>query len=290
MVPVRDHPRVGRWRLVNPISIGPLTCVYQARPDSCPDDWPADYAVKMLRVADNPDPVAVKMMQHEACAGTHVSHPHLVPVLAGQVDRPPHYLVMPCLQGLPLDQFLNGGQVPALPLALWIIRQVAEALSALHGQGWLHNDVKPENIFISPRGHATLIDLGFATRIDDAAEFAQRPLMGTLNYAAPEAFLSTVRVTQQSDIYSLGATLYETLTGRPPFQAGDPAGLEEAHLSQVPMYPRRLVPQLPTQVARFVMSMLAKEPLRRPCTASKAADTLRGLEMETLAEHVRGLA
>ena len=95
-------------------------------------------------------------------------HPHLIAVLSAQLETAPHYLVMPLLQGATLRTVLAAcGPLPT-PHALWIVRQIAESLAALHEAGWIHADVKPGNIHVSPSGHATLIDLGFALRRDSA--------------------------------------------------------------------------------------------------------------------------
>jgi serine/threonine protein kinase len=102
---------------------------------------------------------------------------------------------------------------------------VAEALDALHAAGWMHADVKPSNVFVSSSGHVTLIDLGFARSADERGSIADRPLLGTLNYMAPEVLYSSRGGDIRSDVYSLGVTLFEMLTGRLPFDSQDVAEL-----------------------------------------------------------------
>jgi serine/threonine-protein kinase len=199
------------------------------------------------------------------------------------LNEPPYYLAMPFLEGRSLaEQLRIAGQLD-LPSAFWIARQVAEALDALHQAGWLHSDVKPSNIFLSPAGHVTLIDLGFARLSEERGSVAERPVMGTIQYIAPEMLYSALGGDCASDVYSLGVTLFEMLTGRLPFDAQDVAELANQHRQELPGDLRTLVPHLPTRAARLVHQMLAKEPLRRPLAAD-LVDRLAAVEIETFAE------
>jgi serine/threonine-protein kinase len=108
--------------------------------------------------------------------------------------------------------------------------------------------------------------------------------MGTLKYAAPESFVASRAIDQRSDIYSLGVTLYELLTGHLPFDGDDPQQLADAHLRQSPRNPRLWVPQLPQSINRVLLQpMLAKDPMRRPQTAEELVSRLVRLEIETFA-------
>ena len=276
-----SHPTIGRWQLVRRIREGPLSCVWQARPDHCPPHWPADYAVKMPRAIDEDGFVAVDLLRREALVATRVSHPNLLCVLAARLNRPPFYVVTPYLEGMSLQDWLANVSRVRVTFALWITRQVAQALAALHSAGWLHGDVKPQNILLSAKGHATLIDLGFARQIKEPCSSAEGSLMGTMHYVAPERICSKLIADHRSDIYSLGVTLYEMVTGRLPFEGDDAAAVVEAHLRSVPTNPRKLVPQLPSRVSDLLKTMLAKDPLRRPCSAIELVHILTALEIET---------
>jgi serine/threonine protein kinase len=283
-VPVPSPPcRVGGWELVDRAGEGSLTEVYRARPVG-PADRPAAYAVKMLRPEWRQAPQAVAIMRREARVGREVAHPHLVAVLSASVDRPPHYVVMPWLAGRTLARLQAERGPLDLPKVLWIARQVGEALDALHQAGWMHADVKPGNIFVSPEGHVTLLDLGFARRRDEIGSVVDRCVVGTCNYIAPEMITSALRPDIRSDVYSLGVVLFELLAGRLPFTGSNLAELATQHKQARPPDLCRLAPQLPRPVVRLVNEMLAKEPLRRPQTPAELIDRLVELEIETFGQ------
>jgi serine/threonine-protein kinase len=209
----------------------------------------------------------------------------VAPVLSAQVEQPPFYLVSPYLSGETVACKIHDRRMPSLPLALWIVRQVAEALDALHQSlGMIHADVKPANILVSPTGHATLLDFGCAQSASDCRSCFNRPVVGTLHYAAPEMLTSACAVDPRSDIYSLGVTLYELLTGALPFDAAEPAQLITLHRTAKPTCIRTHRPNLPKPVASLVHRMLAKEPVRRPTSAGEVAEQLMRLEIASFAD------
>ena len=264
---------------------GGLARVYQARPVGSAHG-PASYAVKLLRSPWDEDPRGLEIFAREVRVGRRAASPHLVPILAANLDEAPYFVVMPYLAGWSLDAAVSAEQRPAVPVALWIARQVAEALDALNAAGWMHADVKPSNIRVSPAGHATLVDLGSAQRPDEGRSLADRPLVGTLAYMAPEMLVSSLQADIRSDIYSLGVTLYQLLTGRLPFPTGDAQRLIRDHRQELPTDLRLWAPQMPTHVARLVRQMLAKQPLRRPQTPRELIERLVRLEIDTFAERM----
>ena len=283
--------RLGPWQLVRLLAEGNFTRVYQARPVDGPenDDGEGDsprrqaaYVLKMLRKEWWRDPQAIEMQRREAWVGGQVSHPNLLPVLSASVQEPPFYVVAPLVDGVALSQIVVEQGRLAVPLALWIARQVADGLDALFaGARLIHADVKPANILVSPSGHATLIDFGFAQTPAEASAWATRPLAGTLAYLAPEMLTSTLAAGPRSDIYSLGVTLYEMLTGRRPWESDDPAELATLHREAKPADIRSQRPDVPEPVGELVHAMLAKDPLRRPASARELASRLVRLEIES---------
>ena len=230
------------------------------------------------------------MLRREALVGSQVSHPNLAAVLDAHF-REESFLVLPRIEGITLRGRLQHrrreygclvGAAKFLPQSVWIIRQVAEALASLHAAGWLHGDVEPENIFVAPHGHATLIDFGLARRLGTRECQGGEVLAATLQYVCPEAILPAETLVAESDIYSLGVVLYELLTGEPLFRETDPAELALAHLRRVPQDVREAALDVPPQLARLVARMQAKDPLRRPA-ADEVVRELARLEIELLA-------
>jgi serine/threonine-protein kinase len=223
-------------------------------------------------------------MQREALVGRDISNRHLAPVVATSLIRAPQYIVFPWLEGASLDARIRAGQQFDAPRVLWIARQAAEALDALHAAGWMHGDVSPGNIHVSPSGHVTLIDLSFARRRDEIGSAVDRPIMGTCAYLAPEYLTSALRSDMRSDIYSLGAVMFEMFSGRPPYRADSLAELADQQRHAAPPDLVRLAPHVPREVARLVRRMLAHDPLRRPQSPRELVEQLVALEVATFTQ------
>jgi serine/threonine-protein kinase len=204
-----------------------------------------------------------------------VSHPNLAVVLAANLDAAPYYLTMPFLEGGTVRALVD--RVAAAPRdvtgrprfisvarCLWIARQTAEGLAQLHQSGWIHGDIKPTNLQVSPHGQTTILDFGLARRKETAECVSSDTWAGTVGYAAPETYLTHHTLTTAADIYSLGMVLYELLVGEPAFSEVDERRLIAAHLEQpLPdVLARRR--EIPPRLAHLLRRMTAKEPLRRP--------------------------
>ncbi|MCA9102652.1 MAG: serine/threonine protein kinase [Planctomycetales bacterium] len=276
--------RLGEWQLLDCLASNELATTYEARHVDAPSDAPASYVVKVAVCGAGSDPRPAAVIAREAEVGTTVSHPHLVPVLAAQTHRPPYYVVQPRLQGSTAEALFGATARPPLGVAVWIVRQAAEALEALYRHGWMHADVKPANIFVSREGHATLLDLGFARRLRGGETLVDRRVCGTPGYIAPELFTSRGQADIRSDIYALGVTLYEMITGRRPLVGRGLPQLAVAHLTARPDDLCAVCPHAPESLGRLVAEMLAKEPLRRPHTPGELIERLTRIEITTLAD------
>lgn len=281
-----DHLRpqrcVGKWQLGQLAGCGTFTDVYLAKPLGCRPDWPADYAIKLLRPKYSTNPLAIESMRREAEAASDVSHRHLVAILEAHLTTEQKYLVMPKLEGVSLGQIIERAGYISVRQALWIARQACEALASLHHKRWLHGDVKPDNIMFSSEGHVTLIDLGFSLRFAEAMLTETRAAKGTFNFMSPETMTSAYCSDQRSDIYSLGISLYNMLTGRLPFEGKSPSELIEAHRGKPLPDPRDFNRSIPDGVVRLLSRMTAKQPVRRPQTAHELIQDLLPLEVAAM--------
>ncbi|HEV2946939.1 MAG TPA: serine/threonine-protein kinase [Gemmataceae bacterium] len=254
-------PSVPGYELIERLGGGPLTCVYSAR-DSATGEL---CAVKLLRPDWEDQPTAVKLLQREARTGLAIRHPHLVPFLFAHVTRPPYFLVMELLKGESLRRRLRRDDRLDVLSALWIVRQCAEALTALHRAGFLHGDIKPDNIRLVEDGHAVLIDLGFAHRPGENAHLLKRGyVLGTVDYLAPELCAFDEETETCSDIFSLGVTLFEMLTGQLPYPHGTIEQTLRRHSAEPPADIRDLAEGLPSGLVTLIDRLLSRQPQDRP--------------------------
>src|ERR1043166_7375854 len=147
--PAETAFRLGSWRLESLLGEGTFTRVYRAHYAETDDHGHGQYAVKVLRQRWQQNPAAIARIRREAGVGRCVADRHVISVLTAHVHQPPYFVVMPCLEGPTVAALLSPQSKLRLPYALWIIRQAAEALDALHTSGYLHGDIKPGNLLIS---------------------------------------------------------------------------------------------------------------------------------------------
>ena len=281
-----SHKVLGPWRVGERIAVGSMAEVFRAAPLDAEAAQADRYVLKRLHDRWCATPAALVQFRREAFVGRRVNHPHVVPVLAAQLDRPPFYLVMPRLEGTTLDACLSCRQPQSLAVSLWIARQLAQAANALHEAGWLHGDIKPANVFVSPTGHVTLLDLGSVRPIDADGEATAcaAPAMGTPAYLAPEVLTSALAYSPQSDIYSLGVVLFELLSGTLPYGTDEVSELVRQHRRGSPPPVRRHAPHVPQDVGMLVERTLARDPLRRPASMRALLDQLTRLEIRHLSD------
>ena len=276
-------PHLDHWETGKEVGWSRTSVLWEVRPGSAPHDAPFDYVAKLLRSDLENDTATVHRFRREAAIGHRINHPHVMSVLSASVAAAPFYFVMPRVTGTDLAERLETGPTIAPAQALWIARQVTDGLSALHDIGWMHGDIQPANVLLACNGHATLCDLGLASSVDQAHLLSDQRLTGMLSYIAPEMLTSRWRATAASDVYSLGVTLFEMLTGRRLCPSDDPARVAEFHLHGTPPHIRAWLPQAPHQLSHCLTAMLAKDPLRRPSTSGELQSLLTRLEIEMFA-------
>jgi TolB-like protein/Flp pilus assembly protein TadD len=206
-----------------------------------------------------------------------LQHPHIVPLFdSGQAGELLYY-VMPYVEGESLRERLERDGPMAAPEALEIARQVAGALDYAHRRGIVHRDIKPANVLMHD-GLAMVSDFGIARAVSVAGEgrLTQTGLaLGTPAYMSPEQAAGAAEVDGRSDIYSLGCTLYEMLSGRPPFVGPTAQAILAQCLADTPSPLRAVAGGAPAWVERVVMQALAREPAARFATAAAFAQALR---------------
>ena len=278
----RRSPRClyGSWQVGPQLGEGTYYRVFRARPSQGTfSGW--DFALKTIRPEYKLERLLAERLVREAEAGTEIASPHVVPVIDA---RPGSFVVMPRVWGQTLAELLvTKKKIPA-GAAVWIARQLAQGLTSAHDAGWIHGDVKPDNIVISPTGHATLIDLGFAQQIDLSLPCDSRKCdrQGTLRYIPPEMLSTAAPILPQADTYSLGVILFELLTGRQLYNQATTDEIVAAQLARRAPSVHVFVPNLPESLAKLVAQMLAKDPLRRPSPDAKLVEALAAIELELL--------
>jgi serine/threonine protein kinase len=246
------------------------------------DLGPGCYVVKTPRKKSSPTMAAARLCR-EASVMMAVRHPNLNCVLAADTQTAEPYLLLPFHDGVSLRELLRS-PAAGLPLSrvLQIMRQLAAALAALHSAGWLHSQVRPEHIFLSPQGQTTLLDLTLARRLDTPECDVAAGLPIDAIYAAPEFGCRSSRVASAADTYSVGIVLYEVLAGRPPFVGSSREEVLNQHRRDAASDVRALRPDVSLELAHLLRLMLAKEPLRRP-TDGELLRWLAELEIAALA-------
>jgi serine/threonine-protein kinase len=177
--------------------------------------------------------------------------------------------------GSSLAEVLQAGPVPPKNAAAYL-EPVARAVDCGHGQRILHRDIKPRNILVDEAGRTYITDFGLAKWLEEAPGITHTgDWLGTPAYSSPEQADDAAHVTAASDVYSLGATLYALLTGRPPFQAATVAETLHQVKYDDPVPPRRLNPATPRDLETISLKCLRKEPAHRYTSAAAFADDLR---------------
>jgi WD40 repeat protein/tetratricopeptide (TPR) repeat protein/tRNA A-37 threonylcarbamoyl transferase component Bud32 len=240
-------------------------------------------ALKMILAGSLADEGELTRFRTEAEAIARLQHPHIVQVFdVGEYEGQPFFSL----------EFCGGGslarQLRGLPLpprdAVGLLVVLADAVHAAHQKGIIHRDLKPANVLLQRDEAATAVtaamlkitDFGLAKKVDDAGQTASGAIMGTPSYMAPEqARGDSHAIGSATDVYALGAILYELLTGRPPFRAATPVDTVLQVLHDEPVPPRRLQPKTPRDVETICLTCLHKDASRRYASAAELSADLQ---------------
>ena len=262
----------GKYRLVGELGRGGMGIVYRA----FDTELRRDVAIKLLRVHDRRDPEMASRILREARTAAPLDHPGIVPIYeTGDVDGTPYY-VMAFIPGRTLRDALHAeGPLPMRERAR-IVREAADAVAHAHLRHVVHRDLKPANLMVDPEGRVHVLDFGLAKNLEEGTQLTSTgQVLGTAPYMPPEQIDGLAdQVGPASDVYSLGAVLYETLTGSPPFSGDTFTEVVARSLTREAEPPRRRDPKIPLDLETICLKALRKEPSQRYPTARELADDL----------------
>lgn len=286
---IRTVSSLGDFELLEMIGEGETGAVFRARQMSLN----RIVAIKILSPTIASDAESLRRFHQEARAVARLNHPNIIQGIHVGMDEGLHYFAMELVEGGSVRKLIdeNPGGLSE-ELALKICRQTAEALDCAHVEGLLHRDIKPENLLLTGEGFVKMADLGISMRcerdqVSSAGDIRLKPVVGGQTptgefwgsppYVAPEIIEGRGVNDPRSDLYSLGATFYEMLMGRPPFMGSTPAQTLRLHLSSPPPDLQKLRPSLHPQTASLCLSLLSKEPAGRPTNARAVSEALSAL-------------
>jgi beta-lactam-binding protein with PASTA domain/predicted Ser/Thr protein kinase len=257
----QDTVVAGRYRLLGRLGSGGMADVW------CAEDSLLNrrVALKFLHARFAQDEQFVERFRREASAAAGLQHPNVVGVFdRGTVDGS-HYIAMEYVEGASLKDLIERGL--SVPEAVEIVRQVLAGVKYAHEHGIVHRDLKPQNVLVDSEGRARVTDFGIARA--GASEITQTgSVLGTAQYLSPEQ-AQGLPVTAASDIYSVGVMLYESLTGRVPFDADSPVTVALKQVSERPRPPSELNPAVSRGLDGVVLRALAKDPANRFASAEE---------------------
>ncbi len=263
--------KMGHFKLLRLIGRGSMGFVIQAEDINLK----RIVALKILRkelLTNENEKKAVEQFLREARAAASIEHPNIVRVFEINQHAGWWYIAMEMVAGNSLKQIIKAAGALPVSRACPIIADVAVGLQVAHSLGIIHRDVKPSNILVTRNGHGKVSDFGLV-RVDDPNDpldvFANKSI-GTPLYAAPE-IIRRETISPAIDIYSLGATLFHTLTGRPPYTAKKIKDILDQHLNAEPPNLRQFLPDCSINLSSLISRMMAKAPESRPTAAEVAA-------------------
>ena len=260
--------RIGDYQVVAKLGAGGLGVVYEV-----------EHLISQRREAmkillpDQGTPEMVERFRREVQTLATLNHVHIAQLHTAFYYENQLAMIMELIHGETLRD-LRARTAITLPQALEYIAQTLNALAYAHRLGVVHRDIKPSNIMITDGGFVKLLDFGIALTGHGTELTRAGYLLGSLNYMSPEQ-IGGSKATARSDIYSVGVTLYEMLTGTLPITGANNYEIMMAHINQVPVAPEKIAPQVPGLVSDAVMRALAKDPAQRFATAEEFLHALR---------------
>jgi serine/threonine-protein kinase len=265
----------GKYELLSEIGRGGMGIVYKARQP----DLNRIVALKMIQASEWASPEEISRFRAEARATARLRHRNIVGIYEVGEELGRHFFAMDFIEGQSLAAVIGHQPLPPEKAARWMV-PIAQAVEHLHSQGVIHRDLKPANILIDRHSEPMVTDFGLAKMFDtDGGTTRTGAILGTPSYMSPEqASGRNSQINARSDVYSLGAVLYEMLSGRPPFREEKPLDTLVQVLEGEATLLSTLVPTIPRELELICFKCLEKDPGRRyACAADLAADLTRYL-------------
>jgi serine/threonine-protein kinase len=275
-------PIAGRYEIREHIATGGMASVYKT--------WDHRVerivAIKILRSLDKNDLRAVERFRREARAAAALTHPNAVTIFDFVEEWGQYFLVMEYINGPTLKQLIGQNRQLQSLQAIDIAAQVCDVLQVAHARGFIHRDIKPQNIMLSwgvgntnssaqgERALVKLTDFGIVRVVEEGGLTNSGIVLGTADYLSPEQARGET-LTASSDLYSLGVVMFEMLAGRPPFVGPTAVSIAMQHASTNPPLLRQFNPTVPVCVEQIIMRTLEKEPEYRFQSAAEMQQALR---------------
>ena len=259
---------INRYEIIAKIGSGGMADVYKAK-DHVLNRL---VAIKVLKQEYSTDATFVKKFRVEAQSAAGLSHPNIVSVYDVGEDDGVYFIVMELVQGITLKNYIDMKGKLDIREALNISVQIASGLSAAHENRIIHRDIKPQNIIMSRDGKVKVTDFGIAKVADSTT--VTTTAAGTVHYISPEQARGGYS-DERSDIYSLGITMYEMVTGRGPFEGETNVAGAQMHIHSEMVPPRKLEPSIPVSFEKIILKCTQKKPERRYASAKELIADLR---------------
>jgi serine/threonine-protein kinase len=250
---------LGSYRLLNLLQTGQSSQVWEASELSSG----LHFAIKVLLPEHASDQDQREFLFHEAEVGMQLKHPNVIRIVSVNKDKKQPHFVMEFFPGGSLKMRIMRKQNDFIKEhAHEILKQASTALAFMNAQGYVHRDIKPDNILVNSSGEVRVIDFAITQKMS-GMRLKKGAIQGTRSYMSPEQ-IRNESLDGRADIYSFAATVYEMLTGRPPFRAANPQELLNKQLYEAPVTPRSHNPEITEEFADLILKMLSKKKEDRP--------------------------
>lgn len=264
--------RIGDYEVMAVLGAGGMGKVYKVR--NLISDRVEAMKVLLPNLAEQPE-LGERFVREIKLQAT-LNHPNIAALHTALHFENQLLMLMEFVDGITLDELVRSGPL-RLDEAIYYIAQVCDALAYAHSKGIIHRDLKPSNMMLTPEGVVKLLDFGIAKFAQDRSMTKTGFLVGSLPYISPEQIEGAPDIDARTDIYSLGITLYQLVTGRVPFEADSEYSLMRKHLQEMPVPPLQVMPDVPQGLNDIILTAIEKDRSRRFQSAAAMGAALRSL-------------